>query len=621
MLSVQNNLAAENAGRMFKINGKKSAKSSEKLSSGYRINRAADDAAGLSISEKMRWQIRGMNRASDNAEDGISLIQTAEGALGEIHAMLHRANELAIQAANGTLTEADRAAVDKEVQQLKKEIDDTSRKVLYNGMPVFPDDGYLGGSPNTIGTYQYQMNINTQNGVPSVGMQKAGQAGVSRALNPVSTGGAMADEIATMVSSSLTDILRAFPAFAGQVNTATMDIRIEVGSIDGRNDTLAYAGFTFNSVGGSKPTSLRIRVDTADFTLDDVTDQNSERHELLKSTIAHELLHTVMQYTLTDGMSGRTGEKYPTWFIEGTAQLTGGGFSTGWNTQLALYAQQLTDENDTSQDGNIAGFLKEYTINSRPYGHGYLAAAYVGYLANIKNGGSSDVNANNIASGMNQIFSDLLNGKSLEQTLRDRTGYSSAQINSLFRAGNADVVEFSRKLAYASIGANGEVGAGSVSFQGGLSAGKASMVMGGGSTLWSMEDMWMKDLKLQVGALGKQGIDVGLFQMNTKVLGLRETNVLTEEDSGHAMTAVQNALDRVSEVRSLYGALQNRLEHTIANLDNTSENTTAAESAIRDTDMAEEMVQHTTQQILLQAGISMMTQANHQPDQILTLLQ
>lgn len=618
MLSVQNNLAAENAGRMFKITGKKNEKTSEKLSSGYRINRAADDAAGLSISEKMRWQIRGMNRASDNAEDGISLIQTAEGALGEIHAMLHRANELAIQAANGTMTEGDRAAVDKEVQQLKKEIDDISKKVLYNGMPVFPDDGYLNGSPDTIASYQYQLNINTQNGVAAIDLQRTGQAGaVSRTLNPVSAGGAMADGIANMVSTSLQEILDAFPAFKNDVNGATMDIRIEVGSIDGKNDTLAYAGFTY-SYGGGKPTSLRIRVDSSDFTLDDVNG-TGERSELLKSTLHHELLHTVMQYTLTDGMSGRKGEKYPTWFVEGTAQLTGGGFSTGWNTPLAIYAQQLTDENDTSQDGNIAKFIKEYTINSRPYGHGYLAAAYAGYLAYKKNGGTGGVTGDNIASGMNEIFKELLNGKSLNQALKDQTGYTSAQINSLFRAGNADVVEFSRKLAYASIGPNGTMGAGSVI--GGLSSGTASMVMGGGSTLWSMEDMWMKDMKLQVGALGKQGIDVGLYQMNTKVLGLRETNVLTEEASGHAMTAVQNALDRVSEVRSLYGALQNRLEHTIANLDNTAENTTAAESAIRDTDMAEEMVQHTTHQILLQAGISMMAQANHQPEQILTLLQ
>ncbi len=220
---------------------------------------------------------------------------------------------------------------------------------------------------------------------------------------------------------------------------------------------------------------------------------------------------------------------------------------------------------------------------------------------------------------MNLIFSDLIGGKSLEQTLKDRTGYNSSEINSLFRSGNAGVVEFSRKLAYNSIRADGTVGAGSVI--GGLSSGKASMVMGGGSTLWSMEDMWIKDLKLQVGALGKQGVDVGLYQMNTKVLGLRETNVLTEESSGNAITAVQEALGRVSQVRSLYGALQNRLEHTIANLDNTAENTTAAESAIRDTDMAEEIVEHSTHQILLQAGISMMTQANHQPDQILTLLQ
>ncbi len=113
-----------------------------------------------------------------------------------------------------------------------------------------------------------------------------------------------------------------------------------------------------------------------------------------------------------------------------------------------MYAQQLNSENDASQDGNIRNFIKEYTINSRPYGHGYLAAAYAGYLA----GGGGAVTSGNIAAGMNLIFSDLIGGKSLEQTLKDRTGYNSSEINSLFRAGNAGVVEFSRKLAYNSIG-------------------------------------------------------------------------------------------------------------------------------------------------------------------------
>ena len=126
MLSVRTNMLAWNAGRQFGVNTSKNKKTTEKLSSGYRINRSADDAAGLAISEKMRRQIRGLTQASTNAQDGISMVQSAEGALNEIHEMLQRANELAVRSANGTLTDADRAMVDAEVQQIKNEINTTA---------------------------------------------------------------------------------------------------------------------------------------------------------------------------------------------------------------------------------------------------------------------------------------------------------------------------------------------------------------------------------------------------------------------------------------------------------------------------------------------------------------
>lgn len=142
MLSVRTNMLAWNAGRQFGVTTSKNKKSTEKLSSGYRINRSADDAAGLAISEKMRRQIRGLTQASANAQDGISMVQSAEGALNEIHAMLHRANELAVKAANGTLTEDDRAMVDAEIQQIKDEINTTAEHTVFNEIRLFPMTGY-----------------------------------------------------------------------------------------------------------------------------------------------------------------------------------------------------------------------------------------------------------------------------------------------------------------------------------------------------------------------------------------------------------------------------------------------------------------------------------------------
>ena len=137
---VQHNLTAANTNRQLGITTNGLQKSTEKLSSGYKINRAADDAAGLSISEKMRNQIRGLNKASDNAQDGISLVQTAEGALNEVHSMLQRMSELAVQASNGTNATQDRTALDNEVQQLKNEIERVGTTTQFNKMDILTGD-------------------------------------------------------------------------------------------------------------------------------------------------------------------------------------------------------------------------------------------------------------------------------------------------------------------------------------------------------------------------------------------------------------------------------------------------------------------------------------------------
>ena len=636
MLSVQTNISAWNAGRQLGITTKKKEKSTERLSSGYKINRAADDAAGLSISEKMRRQVRGLTQAAFNAQDGISMVQTAEGAMNEVHDMLHRMNELSVKAATGTLTDSDRMMVDAEVQQLKTEIDGISERTTFNEISLFPEGGRSPHNASQIKSKYFELTYNVKDGsmivsdadgeilvnsadtAVSVNGAQNGVSGASRAVQATSSGSVLANTIATdLIPKAAAQIASAFPALDAAIGTDTIKLGLSVSYIDGPNRTLAYASYQFYSSG--RPVGMGIKVDAADFNAADA-EGTGKRAEALRSTVAHELMHSVMQYTLTDGLSGRKGYKYPTWFVEGTAQLAGGGFATGWNDALTYYANKLNDEDDTSQDANFKKYIQYYTVSGRPYGHGYLASAYAGYLANIKNGGTTDVTDTNIAAGMNKIFEDLLNGKRLDAALKDNTGFSEQQLKDLFKNGDADLVEFVRKLSYESKG-----GAGSV-IAGGLNVGGSSLInAAGGDARFYVDSIFVDmsgpvEIGLQVGAEAGQHIPVNLFQMNCTALGLDETNVKTTEDADNAINAVKAAITAVSSARSYYGAIQNRLEHTINNLDNVTENTTAAESRIRDADVAEEMVRFSVNQILTQAGTSMLTQANQQSQMILSLL-
>ncbi len=625
MFSVKTNMAAINANRQFGITTKGNAKRSEKLSSGYRINRAADDAAGLSISEKMRRQVRGLTQAAENAQDGISMLQVGEGALNEVHEMLQRANELAVKAATGTLQDLDRMQIDAEIQQLKAEIDKTARNTTFNEISVFPENGH---SPIATGYMEmkgYDITLDLKSGAFTINEAKAGPgaADAGRAAVNVSSGSVLADTIANdIVPHAVSQILDAFPSLKTAVGNDTINMSLQVAYIDGKNNTMAYAYFSYNK-GGGKPFSMGIRVDAADFNDADANGTGSNA-DALKATMAHELMHSVMQYTLTDGMSGRGGEKYPTWFAEGTAQLAGGGFSNGWNDTLTYYANYLNSDTDTSQDTNIANYLKKFTMSGRPYGHGYLGAAYLGYLAS----GGGAVTGANIAAGMDKIFADLLAGKTLASAIRSNTGITEAELNQKFKNADPKLTEFVRKLAYES-----RQGAGSViannGAPGGLGTG-ASSILGTGiltSNVPFMIDPFQisvdysgpSAIALQVGAEAGIHIDFDLYKMNARALGLEDLNVKTTDDADLAIDGIKRAIQYVSNVRSQYGAIQNRLEHTISNLENITENTTAAESQIRDADIAEEMVGYSNSQILMQAGSSVLSQANQSSQMILSL--
>ena len=575
----------------------------EKLSSGYRINRAGDDAAGLSISEKMRRQIRGLTQASTNSLDGISMAQSAEGAMQEIHEMLQRSNVLAVKAANGTYSDLERAMIDDELQQMKKAIDETAWNTVFNDINLFPQNGVSPYAAMSSQVYHYEIKYHLSDGVIEIGSSNADTTDVDQTGSTISSGSVLADHIANeLLPNAISQILEAFPSLKTAAGSDTIDMALDLSVIDGPGSTLAYAQYSFYTTSGSRPISMLIKVDSADFDDEDTTSSGANA-EMLESTIAHELMHTVMQYNLTDGMSGRAGDEFPDWFVEGTAQLAGGGFPTGWNNYLSYYAGKLSDETDTSRDTDIANYLKQFTVDNRPYGHGYLAAAYIGYLAN----GGGDVTAENIASGMDKVFADLIGGASFAEALMNNTGLTESDIDNLFATGDSDLVAFVRKLSYASI-QQFRIDPTKVNID-------LSSSSGGTGGTNGVDSVW-----IQTGTDAGVGMSINLYKMDSEALGLTSTSLRTMASAGNAINEVKLAMEGVSKVRSYYGAIQNRLEHTIANLNNVIENTTAAESAIRDTDMAKEMVTYSNMQILEQAGISMLSQANRQSEFVLNLL-
>ena len=408
---VQHNLTAMNSNRMLGVTTKTQAKSTEKLSSGYKINRAADDAAGLSISEKMRKQIRGLTQASSNAQDGISAVQTAEGALNEVQDMLQRMNELAVKAANGTQAENDRSYIQNEIDQLVTEIDRVSTTTKFN-------ESYLLKGVNADGT-PAKLTYSTANAAIADVDRETGKAEY---------------ELGAATTVTVDD--------KGSYKVATVEVN----------------GKTYGLV-------------------TDVMDEDDDKKLSVEEALAD-------------------------------AEANGG----------------ATDGAYASQDGLIAKIKED------------LDAAGTGNIKSISVDKDGKVSV--------ETFADL-----------------NASLNFSLHVG-ADSTEDNK-------------------------------------------------------------IDIDIAMMSARGLGVNGIQVSGDDDSKAtaAIDTIANAIQKVSTQRSALGAVQNRLEHTINNLDNVVENTTSAESAIRDTDMATEMVKYSNNNILSQAGQAMLAQANQSNQGVLSLLQ
>ena len=512
---VQHNMAAMNANRMLSGVSSAQSKSTEKLSSGYRINRAADDAAGLSISEKMRSQIRGLNQASTNAQDGISLIQTAEGALNEQHSILQRMRELSVQAANGTETDDDREAVQNEIEQLQSELTRISDTTEFNTMKLL--DGSRSGSDVSVSVSKSaEANLTTQDATTQKNI-----AAITAAAAKTST------------KLSVTTLDK-----NGNATTTEVELKI--------------AG-TKVSYNGKELTAT-------------VTDGNASDEETAKA-FAEALSKTDL------------ADKFD--ITNNNANLVFTAKEAGSSASVALTKQDDVAAKATNLDTTGEDAYKKLSADIGTYDG----------TGNIED----------------KIFT--VNGEKFAYvTDPAKLGDDHKDVNYVVAANAAGIKTASSDMANlinAKTGINATADA-----QGTISLKAGTTTTGNGITL-------------QIGANEGQTMSFTLDDMSADALGVggRSVDLSTQESAKTATTTIDAAIKKVSAARGKMGAVQNRLEHTISNLDTASENMQTAESRIRDTDMAEEMVNYSKNSILAQAGQSMLAQANQANQGVLTLLQ
>ena len=534
---VQHNMSAMNANRNLGVTTSAQSKSSEKLSSGYKINRAADDAAGLSISEKMRSQIRGLNKASDNAQDGISLIQTAEGALNESHSILQRMRELSVQASNGTETDDDREAVQNEISQLQDELTRISETTEFNTMKLL--DGSQSGSTSSTGSGPKFGVVDTTLGGALVTSNIGGIKVATAATNATKAG----QETAIWDATG---------------KTLTLNLSKDKAYTQEEFDEIIANAKQEDSTATGVPADVKVTLKNGTFNATAATTAGTATVGGAKAESADA---TVTGFVGADTISFKAN-KYGT-------EFNGTKFTIEFSAESGKESIEATTPISTSATNAVGA--GEYTIK---------LAAGKEYTA--------------------EDLEDILKtaGFDFDVTL---SGNTPDEPNTLYATSSASTVS--------DIEMAGGAGLGSDTAMWGQ-AGYDSVSSGAGITL-------------QIGANEGQTMSFSIDNMSARALGVdgNKVDLSTQAGAQKATTTIDAAIKKVSAQRGKMGAIQNRLEHTISNLDTAAENTQTAESRIRDTDMAEEMVEYSKNNILAQAGQSMLAQANQSTQGVLSLLQ
>lgn len=545
-MRIQHNIAALNSYRQLGTNNNAISKNLEKLSSGYKINRAGDDAAGLAISEKMRAQITGLETAQKNANDGISLVQTAEGALTEVHSMLNRMVELATQSSNGTYAnEVDRENLQSEVTSLKEEIDRISESTNFNGIDLL--DGSLSGGGNVTGVSVTDTKVVT-------GEFKSGNFAAANDAQ------AKGDTLSYTV---------AWKDAGGTEHSKTVNFKVG----DTTTELIAEDGTKYTVTATATKDELR------DAVLEELKKDSS-----LSSSFDMTADGDAIKFT--SKIAGEAGATITA--IKGSGSISNAdlGNDIAAGAKNGLDAQQKVDFSKlTILDGTAA--VKAEDAEKAVFeidGHKFALAKTGSTAENLKNLGS-DVT---VITLKGTTYTPADDAKNVAATLNRVLGKDVFEVAA---TANNDAGITANDIIY-----NGDTK---------LSAGGSS------------------GLTLQIGdtADGFNKINVKVGAMDTSSLGIAGIDIGTATGADSAVKLIKNAINKVSSTRGDLGAIQNRLEHTINNLGVTTENITSAESRIRDTDMADEMMAYTKNNILVQASQAMLAQANTLPQGVLQLLQ
>ncbi|MDF2842864.1 MAG: hypothetical protein K0R00_1290 [Herbinix sp.] len=513
-MRINHNISALKANNQLAKTNSMLDKSLERLSSGYRINSAADDSAGLAISEKMRTQIAGLDQASRNASDGISVIQTAEGALVEVEAMLQRMRELSVQSANGTYTAEDRDAIQAEIDQLSGEITRISKTTEFNTMTLL--DG-------NIDRKSYSSNSKV-----------------------------------ALVSLSDTVSVGDFKL------TVKQDARqaVIVGNVAGFTGDATARTITSSEVGSININGESVKIEEGD-TLDDVFKKLRDAGDSV-------------------GVSVFSVDPTPS--VSTTSNLDLAGYtSTTWKggDRLAFVSSEYGSDQKVEiycDDPELATLLG--LAPTKVVGTGVDAKATLDYSSKFDNTATVAITGNKV-------------------TISDRDNFSMVVE---ITAGTAGTSFTDLRLAVPP-------------------AYTPASLTGGSNIDITISVLDAGPMDLQIGANEGQTMSVRIPKVDPATLGIDKVNIGTADGAQAAITLLDTAINQVSAIRSKLGAYQNRLEHSISNLDTTSENMTESLSRISDADMAVEMANYTQKNVLAQAGTSMLAQANQRPQTILSLLQ
>lgn len=561
-MRINNNIMALNAHRQLGINQTNSSKSMERLSSGLRINRAGDDAAGLAISEKMRGQIRGLKQAMRNAQDGISLLQTAEGALNETHAILQRMRELAVQAANDTNTEIDRNEIQKEINQLTSELNRIGNTTEFNTMKLM----------------------------------NGGLAGVAEASGATLTGGV--DYVAGTAEVYTINLTGAL----AEGDTISFDF-----------GGASYSATVANSAAASTPTAINIDFSGTPGQAESAAALAASINAFLEANSLGSTWKAEVDVSNNVTITHQEADAAPTFVLSNfnSASTAINGYS---HDQGSPATAGVAASGTITFGSNLLAAGTTIKINDRTF------ALYDSSRGQVAPSGTNTTAIDIAGFKSNEEIIDALvaNSGSVTGVTLSKTAQNVLTItaNTEGTAANAYVLQIT--------GPEGQTNAFTANFQIGANKGQSMTI----------DILDMRSHALGISSLSGTGntvtIDGKTYEVawaekavtngTDNVVAESALSVANHKDAAKAVEVIDAAIGKVSAERSKMGSFQNRLEHTISNLGTSAENLQAAESRIRDLDMAEEIMAFTKNNILQQAATAMLAQANMAPQSVLQLL-